>query len=68
MGKFRVWLINLLIGDCSYMKNCTVSGVVDIRQRHNITCCTFVGDSYVKAPQARFPEDPQQTKETKRDE
>lgn len=61
MSKFRTWLINLLIGDSSYIRNCVIDGSVGLRNSHCVNGCTFFKGAYVYVgdrtnPKSRFPE------------
>jgi len=48
MSKFRRWLIGILVGDSSYIKNCSIEGVLVLRNAHNVSCCGFSKTSIVR--------------------
>jgi hypothetical protein len=41
MKKLRIFLVNILIGDSSYIRNVVVHGSIIVRKDHYITCCSF---------------------------
>jgi hypothetical protein len=47
MKKFKLWLINFLVGDMSYVKNCIISGEVHVRPIHIVTSCCFLNGGCV---------------------
>lgn len=56
MNKFRFLIIDFLIGDYSYVRNVVIDGKISLREKHWLSGCAFVNDSYVYTSYARFPQ------------
>ena len=57
LNKIRWYLVKVLVGDGTYIRNCIIQGKITIRDDHRICSNTFIDDSYVYVGSTgeRFP-------------
>ena len=57
LNKIRWYLVKLLVGDGSFIRNCVIEGKISIREDHFICSNSFINDSYVYVGSSgsRFP-------------